>query len=62
MYLTYDFGMSSTPKPAEKPPRDSLSVELGGWFKARATGAGVIAIPVIILVLAALAFGQGWLR
>ena len=60
MYLTYDFGMSIAPKPAEKPPRDSLSVELGGWFKAHATGAGVIAIPVVVLVLAALAWAQGW--
>jgi hypothetical protein len=48
-----------------RPPRSksehSLSVELGGWFKANATGAGVIAIPVMVLLLAALGLAQGWL-
>ena len=39
--------MLKPPEQAEKPARDSLSVELGGWFKAHATGAGVIAIPVM---------------
>jgi hypothetical protein len=53
--------MVETRKPNET-PRDSLSVELGGWFKAHATGAGVIAIPIVVLVLAALAFAQGWLK
>ena len=52
MYLTYDHRMPSAPKPPATPPRDSLSVELGGWFKAHATGAGVIAIPVVVLVVA----------
>jgi hypothetical protein len=46
----------------ELPAKDSLTVELGGWFKAHATGAGVIAIPIVVLVLAGLAFAQGWLR
>lgn len=58
MYLTYNTGMSRSLKPAEKPPRDSLSVELGGWFKAHATGAGVIAIPIVVLVVALMALAQ----
>jgi hypothetical protein len=31
---------------------DSLSVELGGWFKAYATGKGVMAIPIVVAVVA----------
>src|ERR1700712_2864200 len=34
VYVKYDPCMSNEAKPVEKPPRDSLSVELGGWFKA----------------------------
>lgn len=44
----------TTPPPPE-PAKNSLSVELGGWFKAHATGLGVIAIPLIVLALAAVA-------
>jgi hypothetical protein len=29
-----------------------LSVKLGGWFEAHATGRGVIAVPLVVLVLA----------
>jgi hypothetical protein len=32
-------------------PRNSLSVEIGGWFRAYATGLGVIAIPLVIVLL-----------
>jgi len=32
---------------------DSLSVELGGWFRAHATGKGVVAIPIVVVVVAA---------
>jgi hypothetical protein len=31
---------------------DSLSVKLGGWFEAHATGRGVVAVPLVVLVLA----------
>lgn len=31
--------------------QDSLKVELGGWFKAHATGRGVLAIPLVVGVL-----------
>jgi hypothetical protein len=44
---------SQSPKP--KAPLDSLSVKLGGWFEAHATGKGVLAIPVVVLILAAAA-------
>jgi hypothetical protein len=44
-------------RPSEKHPPpaapDSLSIQLGDWFKAHATGRGVIAIPVVIVVVAA---------
>ncbi len=34
---------------------DSLNVEVGRWFRANATGRGVIAIPVVVVVLAVVA-------
>ncbi|HEY9234470.1 MULTISPECIES: hypothetical protein [Phenylobacterium] len=52
--------MPTTRKPAE-PARDSLTVELGGWFKASATGRGVFVIGVILLFLGALGLAQAWL-
>lgn len=60
MYITYDLGMSPPTKPTQTPQKHSLTVELGGWFRAHATGAGVIAIPIVVVALAALAFAQGW--
>jgi hypothetical protein len=41
---------------ALKPSRereDSLTVKLGSWFEAQATGKGVIALPIVVLVVAA---------
>jgi hypothetical protein len=31
---------------------DSLSVKLGNWFEAYATGRGVMAVPIVVLVVA----------
>ena len=53
MYVIYCCAMTEHPR--FEPPKNSLSVELGGWFKARATGLGVIAIPLIVFALAAAA-------
>ncbi len=44
-----------TSEPQER--RDSLHVEVGGWFRAHATGLGVLAIPVILLLLALIVLG-----
>jgi hypothetical protein len=33
-------------------PTDSLSVKLGDWFEAHATGRGVIAAPIVVLIVA----------
>lgn len=44
--------MQSRPKTAPL-TRDTLSLKLGNWFEAHATGAGVIAIPVVLLILIA---------
>lgn len=41
--------------------RDSLSVEVGGWFKANATGGGVIVIGVILVILALIGLAQVWM-
>lgn len=61
LYFTYSQFMARLPNASPPPSKDSLSVELGGWFKAHATGAGVIAIPVIVVVVAAVAVAQGWI-
>ena len=53
--------MSTRQKPSPTPARDSLSVELGGWFKANATGGGVIVIGVILVALGALGLAQVWM-
>ncbi len=45
---------SRNPPPFRECPT-SLTVRLGTWFEARATGWGVAAIPVLLLLLAALA-------
>jgi hypothetical protein len=34
---------------------DSLSVKLGNWFEAHATGRGVIAVPIVVLIVVAAA-------
>jgi hypothetical protein len=31
--------------------QDSLSVKLGNWFEAHATGRGVIAAPIVVLIV-----------
>ncbi len=30
---------------------DSLSVKLGSWFEAHATGRGVMAVPIVVLMI-----------
>lgn len=39
---------------SQRPPlsSDSLTVKLGSWFEAHATGRGVIAVPVVVLIVA----------
>lgn len=47
--------------PSKTEPRHTLSVEVGNWFKANATGGGVLAIPAILVILALVALAQGWI-
>lgn len=35
----------------DKLPPSSLSMKLGGWFEANATGWGVAAIPLVLALL-----------
>jgi hypothetical protein len=52
----------SPPKiPPPPPAQDSLSVELGAWFKAHATGKGVFVIGGILVLLAGVGLVQVWL-
>lgn len=37
---------------------NTLSVRLGGWFEAHATGAGVFAVPLIVVLVLAAALAQ----
>jgi hypothetical protein len=50
VYFFYTFTMP--PKPPLQPQLDSLSVKVGSWFEAHATGRGVVAIPIVVLVIA----------
>ena len=40
---------------------DTLSVQVGNWFKATATGKGVFVIGVTLVILAVLGLVQLWL-
>lgn len=61
MYLLYSHSMPPRSKLPSPRSRDSLSVEVGGWFKAHATGGGVVAIPLVILLLVAAIVAQHFL-
>lgn len=41
---------SQLPRPAA---HDSVSLKVGGWLEAHATGRGVIAVPIIVVLLLA---------
>ncbi|WP_293400836.1 hypothetical protein [Phenylobacterium sp.] len=47
-------------KPSEPQPKDTLSVEVGDWFKANATGRGVLVIGVVLVLLALVGLAQLW--
>jgi len=53
--------MPRQPARSARPSRDTLSVKLGGWFEAHATGSGVIAVPVIVVLVLAAAVARLWL-
>lgn len=67
MYISYGAPMSlPTSPPTPRPPaKDSLSVKIGGWFEAHATGAGIrevriIALPVVLLLILLAIFLRVW--
>jgi hypothetical protein len=43
------------PKPTE---RATLSLRIGQWFEANATGWGVLAVPLVVLLLAGVAYAR----
>jgi hypothetical protein len=43
----------SSPRRSSDHPLDTLSVKLGNWFEAQATGRGVIAVPIVVLIVVA---------
>lgn len=45
--------MSTPSKPKSSSAKSSLSVRLGGWFQADATGAAWIAIPFVVVAVLA---------
>ena len=49
--------MKRRDSPEPRHGRDTLHVEVGGWFRAHATGLGVLAIPVILMLLALILLG-----
>lgn len=59
--MFYTWGMPRIPpKPAEPPA--TLSLKIGQWFEANATGWGVLCVPIVVLLLlaAAVASQLGW--
>lgn len=48
------------PSPAQR-VISTLSVKIGGWFEAQATGAGVLAIPVLVIAVLLAALASAWL-
>lgn len=42
--------MTKSPLPRPTAP-DSVSLKVGGWLEAHATGRGVIAVPIIVVLL-----------
>jgi hypothetical protein len=52
--------MSNPKVPARAPSKDSLSVELGGWFKANATGKGVFVIGAVLVAIGLLGLAEVW--
>lgn len=53
--------MQAPVPPTAPPGPDTLSVQVGGWFKASATGKGVFVIGVTLVVLAVLGLAQVWI-
>ncbi len=51
LYVLYS-PLMSHPRPSRS--RNTLSFRLGAWFEAHATGWGVWAVPLILLLLAGL--------
>lgn len=51
----------SRPSPLPR-GRHALVLKLGGWFEAQATGLGVLAVPVVLAIVTALAVAQLVLR
>ena len=45
--------MTNTPPIVEQ--KNSVSLRLGRWFEAKASGWGVVALPILVLVLILLA-------
>ncbi|WP_340644167.1 hypothetical protein [Phenylobacterium sp.] len=50
--------MPLPPKPSPSRAKDFLSIEVGNWFKATATGGGVLVAPLVILLLIGAAVAQ----
>lgn len=61
MYFTYTKIMPAPHKPPHSRAKDFLSVEVGSWFKATATGGGVLVVPLIILLVIGAAIAQRFL-
>ena len=58
MYIMYITRMTSPRKPTPSRAKDFLSIEVGNWFKATATGGGVLVAPLVILLLVVAALAQ----
>ena len=61
MFYTYHLRMRTPAPPVKPTDPDTLSVQVGNWFKATATGKGVFVIGVTLVIVAGLGVVQVWL-
>lgn len=52
--------MAQTDK-KHRQPRSSFTLKLGSWLEAQGTGWGVLAAPLVVLVVVASAVLRAWL-
>jgi hypothetical protein len=56
MYFSYSHFMTKSSR--SRTNGNALSLKIGAWFEAHASGWGIVAIPITLLLLGGLAFAK----